>query len=69
MDRMSSRMRLQDSVLVLDPLDLGFAGGTIQGTVRLDARQETIDAAAKLPCGPSISSACGQTCNLRTSAR
>jgi AsmA family protein len=43
-----SRLRLQDSVLRLEPFDLGFAGGTLAGTLRLDARKPTIAAAAQL---------------------
>ena len=47
-ERIAGRLRLQDSVLRLDPLDVGFAGGRVQGNIRLDARREKIDAAAQL---------------------
>ena len=33
---------------MLDPLDVGFAGGTVRGRVQLDARHPKIDASAKL---------------------
>jgi uncharacterized protein involved in outer membrane biogenesis len=42
------RMRLRDGVLRLEPLEVGFAGGTIAGTVQLDARDSPIDAAANV---------------------
>ena len=32
----------------LDPIDVGFAGGRVQGNIRLDARRDQIDAATKL---------------------
>jgi AsmA family protein len=47
-DTFATRLQLQDSVLRLDELDIGFAGGTISGAVRLDARREPIDTAADL---------------------
>lgn len=47
-ERIATHFRLQDSVLRLDPLDVGFAGGSVKGHVRLDARREKIDASAKL---------------------
>jgi uncharacterized protein involved in outer membrane biogenesis len=47
-DTLAMRIDLQDSVLRLDPLDMGFASGTIKGAITLDARQEPIEATAKL---------------------
>jgi AsmA family protein len=45
---LDTRLRLQDSVLRLDPFDMGFANGKLVGTVRLDARKPTIEASADL---------------------
>jgi uncharacterized protein involved in outer membrane biogenesis len=47
-ERIASRLRLQDSLLTLDPLDVGFAGGAVRGNVRLDARRKKIDSTARL---------------------
>ncbi|MBN9410097.1 MAG: AsmA family protein [Burkholderiales bacterium] len=38
LDKGSVRVRLQDSVLRLDPLELSVAGGTLQGSVQIDGR-------------------------------
>jgi uncharacterized protein involved in outer membrane biogenesis len=43
---MDVRLRLQDSVLRLEPLHVTFAGGELTGRIRLDARAPTITAAA-----------------------
>jgi uncharacterized protein involved in outer membrane biogenesis len=40
------RLRLRDGVLRLEPLEVGFAGGTVGGAVKLDASGSSIDAAA-----------------------
>jgi hypothetical protein len=37
LERGSVRVRLEDGVLNLDPLNLGFAGGTLGGRLRIDA--------------------------------
>jgi uncharacterized protein involved in outer membrane biogenesis len=47
-DSLSMRLRLRDSILDLEPIELGFAGGRIVGDVKLDARQRTIAADANL---------------------
>ena len=47
-DSLALRLRLQDSILELEPVELGFAGGKIAGDVKLDARQRTIAAGANL---------------------
>jgi uncharacterized protein involved in outer membrane biogenesis len=47
-DSLAVRLRLQDSILDLEPVELGFAGGRIVGDVKLDARQRTIAAGANL---------------------
>ncbi len=39
-------LRLQDSLLRLDPFHLGIAGGVVDGKVRFDARKPPIDARA-----------------------
>jgi AsmA protein len=39
---------MQDAVLTLDPLEFGLAGGTLTGIIKLDGRQETIKADAKI---------------------
>lgn len=38
LDKGSVRVRLQDSVLRLDPLELSVAGGSIQGAIQIDGR-------------------------------
>jgi uncharacterized protein involved in outer membrane biogenesis len=43
---LAMRVRLRAAVLRLEPLEVGFAGGTIAGTVQLDASDSPIDAAA-----------------------
>jgi uncharacterized protein involved in outer membrane biogenesis len=47
-DSLAMRLRLRDSILELEPVELGFAGGKIAGDVQLDARRDTIAAGAKL---------------------
>lgn len=47
-DNLSTRLRLEDAVLRLDPLAFDVAGGTLAGAVRLDGRQPPIRAAADL---------------------
>ncbi|HXW09643.1 MAG TPA: AsmA family protein [Steroidobacteraceae bacterium] len=47
-DSLAMRLRLNDSILDLEPVELGFAGGRIAGDVQLDARQRTITAGASL---------------------
>jgi uncharacterized protein involved in outer membrane biogenesis len=43
---LAARVRLQDSVMRIEPLQVGLAGGQLAGSVRLDARKPTIAAAA-----------------------
>lgn len=43
-----THLKLKDGVLVLDPLNFGFAGGDIVGTITLDARSNPIAAKASL---------------------
>lgn len=45
---LSTRLRMRDAVVTLDPLKFGLAGGTLSGTIRLDGRQQPIRAAADL---------------------
>lgn len=47
-DNLSTRLRLEKSVLTLDPLKFDAAGGTLAGSIRLDGRQKPIDAAVDL---------------------
>ncbi|MBK7280596.1 AsmA family protein [Candidatus Aalborgicola defluviihabitans] len=46
LDQLKVRIRLQDAVLTLDPLDFVAAGGHLQGVIVLDARQPLIRASA-----------------------
>lgn len=46
--RLSTRLRLQDGRLRLDPLRFDVAGGTLAGAVTLDGRASPIQATAKL---------------------
>ena len=48
LDRGGVHVKLQDSVLTLDPLDLGVAGGKVAGAIRIDARQNPADIRASL---------------------
>lgn len=41
-------IKLHDSVLTLDPLDFGIAGGHLEGTITLDGMQDPIAAKAKM---------------------
>ena len=45
---LSVHITLRDSVLTLDPLDVGFAGGNVRGQVSLDGRNQPIKAKAQM---------------------
>ncbi|MHB0919085.1 MAG: AsmA family protein, partial [Thiobacillus sp.] len=47
-DTLSTRLQLKDAVLTLDPLRVGVAGGSLAGSLVLDARQQPIRARADL---------------------
>ncbi|MBU2640851.1 MAG: AsmA family protein [Gammaproteobacteria bacterium] len=47
-DHLSTRLRLNDAVLRLNPLKFDVAGGTLAGAVKLDGRQTPIRAAVDL---------------------
>ncbi|HKU45556.1 MAG TPA: AsmA family protein [Burkholderiales bacterium] len=42
LENLSTRIQMRDSVLSLNPLQFGFAGGQLTGTVRLDGNKEPI---------------------------
>jgi len=48
LDRGSVHVLLKDSVLTLDPLELGVAGGNVAGAIRIDAAQNPADIRASL---------------------
>jgi AsmA protein len=48
LENLNTRVRMNDSVLTLDPLEFGTAGGKLAGTIKLDGRQETIRADARI---------------------
>jgi len=48
LENLDTRIRMQDAVLTLDPLEFGTAGGKLGGTIRLDGRQETIKGDARI---------------------
>ncbi|RZI79305.1 MAG: AsmA family protein [Rubrivivax sp.] len=48
LDKGSVHVKLQDSVLQLDPLSLSLAGGTVQGSVRIDGNPKPAMVQAKL---------------------
>jgi len=48
LDNLNTRIRMQEAVLTLDPLEFGTAGGKLAGTIRLDGRKETIRGDAKI---------------------
>lgn len=47
-DNLVTHLRLRDSVLTLDPLNFGFAGGQLANVVSLDGRQDPIHARIKI---------------------
>lgn len=48
LEHLATRIRMQDAVLTLDPLEFGLAGGKLTGVIKLDGRKETIQAEAKI---------------------
>ncbi|CAI08986.1 conserved hypothetical protein [Aromatoleum aromaticum EbN1] len=47
-DRLVTRLQMQDSVLTLDPLEFGIAGGTLSGTIRMNGQEKPLEASTKL---------------------
>ena len=47
-DNLHTRIRMKDSVLTLNPLDFGVAGGKLAGSVTLDGRRKPIEARTNL---------------------
>lgn len=47
-EALSTRIVMKDKVLTLDPLAFGIAGGTLDGTIRLDGNKEPIRADAAM---------------------
>jgi len=47
-ENLVTRVRMDDSVLTLAPLDFGVAGGKLASQVRLDGRKDPIDASARI---------------------
>ena len=47
-ENLVTHVRLRDAVLTLDPLNFGFAGGQLSNVVRLDGRQDPIQAQIKI---------------------
>jgi AsmA protein len=47
-ENLHTRIRMTDSVLTLDPLEFGVAGGKLVGAVTLDGRQDPIKARARI---------------------
>jgi uncharacterized protein involved in outer membrane biogenesis len=48
LDDMDAHLKLDDGVLVLDPLDFGVAGGKLRSNLRMNAREATIQTRAKI---------------------
>jgi uncharacterized protein involved in outer membrane biogenesis len=48
LEHLTARLRMRESVLTLDPLDFGVAGGDLVGMIRLDGQRNPIHAHAKL---------------------
>ena len=57
-------LKMQDSLLTLDPLDFGFAGGLLNGHITLDGKQNPIQAHAKVNVRKVILSKLFPTINL-----
>jgi AsmA protein len=48
LENLTTRIQMRDSVLSLNPLQFGFAGGQLTGTVRLDGNKEPIHGDLKM---------------------
>jgi uncharacterized protein involved in outer membrane biogenesis len=48
LENLVTHLKLQNSLLTLDPLDFGFAGGHLKAVISLDGREDPIKARAKL---------------------
>lgn len=48
LENLSARIRMQEKVLTLQPLEFGIAGGKLAGTIRLDGTKDPIDAAINM---------------------
>ena len=48
LENLKTHLSLRDSVLTLDPLDFGLAGGQLRGMISLDGRQTPIQAHARI---------------------
>jgi uncharacterized protein involved in outer membrane biogenesis len=48
LDKGSVQVRLKDGVLTLDPLELGVAGGSVAGAIRIDGAKKPADIRASL---------------------
>lgn len=47
-DKLVTRLQMQDSVLTLDPLEFAIAGGTLNGTIRMNGQKKPLEASARL---------------------
>ncbi|MCK0508781.1 AsmA family protein [Aromatoleum anaerobium] len=47
-DKLVTRLQMQDSVLTLDPLEFALAGGTLNGTIRMNGQKKPLEASARL---------------------
>jgi uncharacterized protein involved in outer membrane biogenesis len=47
-DNLVTRLQMREGVLTLDPLSFGVAGGTLAGKIRLDGKQQPIEARADI---------------------
>lgn len=48
LDDLLARFKLKDSVLSVDPLDFGLAGGHLKGGISLDGRHDPVEARARM---------------------
>ena len=48
LEQLTTRLRMRESVLTLDPLEFGAAGGRVVGALRLDGTRNPIQASAKM---------------------
>jgi uncharacterized protein involved in outer membrane biogenesis len=48
LENLVTHLKMQDSLLTLDPLDFGFAGGHLKAVISLDGRQDPIQARARI---------------------
>ncbi len=68
LERLQTRLVLRDSILTLDPLEFGVAGGILKGAVTLDGRKHPIQARARVSARKVLVSRLFPTFDLGTTS-